>query len=208
MIQTGNANRKKLIPCAVFDFDGTLTYKETFMTFIKFSVGNKKFIKGFIKLIPDFVLLLLRLIPNWRMKEKVIKHFFGGWTEDLFLQNAESFLREEIKSKFRNECVNRLKWHKGQRHLIVIVSATLEAYLISLSDLLGVDHIIGTKLEILNGRITGKILGKNCYGAEKVVRLRELLGDLNQYYIYAYGDSRGDRELLEISDSPYFNNFG
>jgi phosphoserine phosphatase len=45
-------------------------------------------------------------------------------------------------------------------------------------------------------------ISKNCYGQEKVNRLLEVEPDRKNYYLYAYGDSRGDREMLAFADFP------
>jgi phosphatidylglycerophosphatase C len=86
----------------------------------------------------------------------------------------------------------------------ILVSASLEIYLLPWAKTIGLDQVIGTRLAVQNGLLTGRIIGQNCYGAEKVKRLQAVLGDLSQYCIYAYGDSRGDRELLEIATCPYY----
>ena len=60
---------------------------------------------------------------------------------------------------------------------------------------------IGTKVEVdLDGKLTGRFLTKNCYGPEKVNRLLEIEPDRKNYFLYAYGDSRGDKEMLECAD--------
>jgi phosphoserine phosphatase len=62
-------------------------------------------------------------------------------------------------------------------------------------------------MEIEDGRITGRLSGRNCYGPEKVERLEEVLGKLDNYLVYAYGDSKGDRELLAVADHGFFRHF-
>ena len=67
--------------------------------------------------------------------------------------------------------------------------------------------LIATKLEIRNGTVTGKFLSKNCYGIEKAHRVQEQY-NLNDYdHIYAYGDSRGDKELLGLADESFYKPF-
>ena len=69
----------------------------------------------------------------------------------------------------------------------------------------GFDDVIASHLETReDGRITGNLLGENCFGIEKVRRLEALLGPKSGYTLYAYGDSRGDRELLSSADYAYY----
>ena len=68
--------------------------------------------------------------------------------------------------------------------------------------------VIGTKVESANGRLTGRFLTPNCYGAEKVRRLKEtlpcLVSDRSHYYVIAYGDSRGDKEMFAYADESHY----
>jgi phosphoserine phosphatase len=67
--------------------------------------------------------------------------------------------------------------------------------------------IIATKLEIKNSTVTGKLQTKNCYGSEKSVRVKEAYNLDDFDHIYVYGDSRGDRELLNLAHTKNFRVF-
>ena len=86
----------------------------------------------------------------------------------------------------------------------VLISASIDAYLDPWSKLAGFDHVICSRLETTPaGNVTGRLVGLNCWGPEKVRRLEELFGPLKKYTLYAYGDSRGDKELLAGADYPF-----
>ena len=88
------------------------------------------------------------------------------------------------------------------------ISASLALYVQPWALKAGFDDVIATHLETLeDGRISGKLAGKNCFGIEKIRRLEALLGPRNGYTLYAYGDSRGDRELLSSADYAYYRKF-
>jgi phosphatidylglycerophosphatase C len=91
---------------------------------------------------------------------------------------------------------------------VVIVSASYEQYVRVVGDHLGVDAVIATRLEVESERCTGRLLGANCRGPEKLVRLRGWLAsqglDLDDVTLWAYGDSTGDRELLAAADHPHW----
>jgi phosphatidylglycerophosphatase C len=101
--------------------------------------------------------------------------------------------------------VARLRWHLELGHRVVLASASLEPYLLPLGRLLGVDGVVCTRLEQgPDGRLTGRLDGANCRGPEKERRVVEWLRehDLADATLWAYGDSRGDAELLARADHP------
>lgn len=63
---------------AVFDFDGTLIRKDSFLEFIKFAFGERAFLTGFFLNSPYLVAFKLKLYPNWKAKERVFSYFFRG----------------------------------------------------------------------------------------------------------------------------------
>lgn len=197
----------KLPAIAVFDFDGTLTRRDSLMPFLRMAVSRWQFYWGLLIVSPVLVGYALKLTPNWRAKEAVLTYFLAGWTEEKLQRLGQRFALQKLPKLLRPEAVQRLHWHQNQGHHTILISASLEAYLFPWAKQMGFDQATGTQLEIQNSRLTGRILGKNCYGSEKVERLEVLLGDLSQYCIYAYGDSRGDRELLDMANYPYYRTF-
>jgi phosphatidylglycerophosphatase C len=100
------------------------------------------------------------------------------------------------------EMRRRVEWHQGKGHEIVIVSASLDVYVEAASRALDIPHALSTSLELdEQGRITGRMLGGNCRGAEKVARLRSYLGDA-EVELWAYGNSSGDEAMLALADHP------
>lgn len=197
----------KLPIVAVFDFDNTLTRQDSLLPFLRIAVGQWQFWWGMFVMSLVLAKYALKLIPNWQAKEALLTYFFSGWEEKRLCQVTQNFAVKEIPKLLRPEVVQRLQWHQEQGHKTVLVSASLEAYLLPWAEAMGFDLATGTQLEVQNERLTGRILGKNCYGREKVERVGAMLGDLNQYCIYAYGDSRGDKELLAAATFPYYRTF-
>jgi HAD superfamily hydrolase (TIGR01490 family) len=127
-------------------------------------------------------------------------------SEEKFMQVANEYSLKHIDPILRPKAMERIQWHKEQGHKVVIVSASIACWLKPWCDRNGLE-LIATKLEIKDGVVTGKLLTKNCYGKEKVNRVKELY-NLNDYdYIYTYGDSRGDKELLELADKSFYKPF-
>ncbi len=92
----------------------------------------------------------------------------------------------------------------------MIVSASYEQYVRVVAERLGDVDVAATRLDVVDGRCTGDLLGANCRGPEKVRRLdawlRERGLDRAEITLYAYGDSSGDRELLAAADHPHWVN--
>jgi len=136
----------------------------------------------------------------------MLSYFFKGMSEEKFMQVANEYSLEHINTILRPKAMNKIAWHKEQGHKVVVVSASIECWLKPWCDKNGLG-LISTKIEIKDGLVTGKFLSKNCYGIEKANRVQEAY-DLSEYgHIYAYGDSRGDKELLELADESFYKPF-
>ena len=191
---------------ALFDFDGTITTDDSLIKFIRFSRGDSKFLVGMVILSPMLIVYKLKLIPNYRAKEYMLSHFFKDMSEEKFMQLTREYSLNHIDSVVRPKAMQKIAWHKEQGHEIVIVSASIECWLKPWCDKNNL-NLIGTKMQMQNAKVTGLFASKNCHGVEKVNRIKELY-HLNEYdYIYAYGDSSGDKELLELADEKFYKPF-
>jgi phosphatidylglycerophosphatase C len=191
---------------ALFDFDGTITTQDSFLKFIRFVVGDAKFVVGLIILSPILIAFKLKIIPNYKAKSIVISYFFKGYEEVEFKNLAREYSLSQIDKIVRPKAKDRLVWHKDQGHKIVIVSASIDYWIYPWCFKNGFE-LLATKLETKDGLLTGNILGNNCYGIEKACRIKQNY-DLGQIeYIYAYGDSKGDKEMLEIAHKSFYKFF-
>jgi len=193
---------------AAFDFDGTLTRRDTLLPFLFHTLGSFEVARHALVLSPTLVGYGLGLIRNDIAKERVFVQCLAGMRMDELRQHAERFAENVLPTLLRTEALLRLDWHKRQGHHCMVISASLELYVRPWAIKTGFDDVIATHLEVReDGRITGKLAGANCFGTEKVRRLDALLGDRGSYTLYAYGDSRGDKELLSAADYAYYRNF-
>ena len=191
---------------ALFDFDGTITTDDSLIKFIRFAIGDTKTILGMILLSPMLILYKLKLITNYKAKEIMLSYFFKGINEKEFKKVAKEYSLNHIDKIVRPKAMKKIKWHKSQGHKVVIVSASIECWLKPWCDKNSLE-LIATQLEIKDNLMTGKLLTKNCYGIEKVNRVKKIY-NLDDYdYIYAYGDSRGDRELLALANEGFYKPF-
>ena len=191
---------------ALFDFDGTITTKDSLVDFIQFAVGKGTYYKGLVKLSIMLTLYTIKVIPNHAAKEKLIGYFFRGWNASDFEKISNKYALSRIDKIIRPKALEKIDWHEKQGHKIIIVSASMKCWLQSWCDKHEIE-LISTQLEIKDQKITGKFATKNCYGIEKVNRIKKL-HDLSDYdYIYAYGDSSGDTELLALADESFYRPF-
>lgn len=190
---------------ALFDFDGTITKKDSFQDYLIYTIGIRRLFTGLYILVPILIAYFLKLMSNEKAKQKVLSFFFKGMSEKDFYATGNLYCLKKIESIIRQDAVQRIKWHKKQGHEVVIVTASLFCWLAGWCSTQGVE-LISTQMEVIDGYLSGRFSGKNCYGPEKVVRLKKSY-DLESYYIYAYGDSRGDREMLELADEKYYKYF-
>jgi phosphatidylglycerophosphatase C len=192
---------------ALFDFDGTLTEKDTLTEFIRFFCRkeNRKYLKSFFH-IPMWLFNKLGVISNQRARRELIKMYFRGTPTDLLCSIAEEFVAQKLPQLFNQKALEKLQWHKEQGHEIVVVSATPSLWIRIWAYDLNI-KVIASELEIYEGVYSGKFSTRNCNGAEKVKRIKAALR-LNEYnYIYAYGDTGGNKQMLNLADESYYKSF-
>ena len=182
-----------------FDFDGTLTTRDTLLEFIRFACGTPRFLLGFLLYSPLLVLMKLRLYSNGKAKQKVFAHFFKGMTIEAFDALCQDFARTH-RHLLRPETVCLLQQALSEGAEVLVVSASIDNWV---QPFFPTVTVLGTQIEVIDGRLTGRFLTPNCYGQEKVRRILALHPDRSAYRLTAYGDSRGDRELLAFADEAH-----
>jgi HAD superfamily hydrolase (TIGR01490 family) len=192
---------------AAFDFDGTITTKDTLLEFIKFVKGNKAFYIGFLRFSPFIISYKLKLYPNWKAKQKIFNHFFGGMKYHDFRLEGERF-SDRLDSMIRPKALEAINEHLKNKNTIYVISASITEWVSPFCKRIGITNTLGTEIEVDDqGFLTGKFLSSNCYGPEKVNRLLEKEPDRDSYTLYAYGDSKGDKNLIEFADKGWYNKF-
>src|SRR5882757_6217083 len=157
---------------AFFDFDGTITTKDTLLEFIKFSKGRFRFYAGFLLNSPWLIAYRLGVISNQAAKERILTWFFGGCPLPLFQEQCESFAAGITPGLIRPKALKEIALLQEKGADIVIVSASPENWLQPWTQSLSI-KLIATRLEIRDNALTGKILHRNCHGEEKCARIRE-----------------------------------
>lgn len=190
----------------IYDFDGTLTRRDSFLDFIRYTCGSRSLYCGLLLFSPLLILMKLRLYANGRAKERLFTHFFQGMSIRVFddLCAKYGLSRADLLLDAARKAVNEVA-SNGYR--IFIVSASVDRWVLPFFRDVPNVTVIGTQIEVENGLVTGRFSTPNCYGAEKVRRIQALLPYRKQYKLIAHGDSRGDKEMLNYADQGYFRPF-
>lgn len=189
-----------------FDFDGTLTVRDSFIAFLAWRAGPVRWGLGLVKLIPSVVAYGLDR-DRGRLKGRFVREFLGGQSVEAVEASARQFAQQHAQSLFRPDAVAAWRrWRKAGAK-IVIVTASPEIIVAPFARGLGADMLIGSRLQVdENGRIRGPLEGANCRAVEKVTRLREVFGP-DVRLTAAYGDTGGDRDMLQIAEERGYRVF-
>ena len=190
---------------ALFDFDGTLTTKDSLLEFIRFSVGTMKFYLVMGLFLPVIIYYKFFRKDGEQAKRMVLSFLFKGKKESELETSGASFSRMVIPEIIRSETMNELEDLRKHGYKIVVISASISMWLKPWAEELDVE-LICTEFEFQDGIFTGRFATPNCNGEEKVKRINEHL-NVNDYSpIYAYGNSHGDLPMLRLADFPFMNN--
>jgi len=180
---------------AFFDLDGTITFKDSFIDFIRYSEGNYLLFLGLLFNFPFIILYFLKCYSNHRLKERVFTFFFKNCTQSELIGKGILYSRQHLLNICYPSALKLIQWHKDQNHDVYILTASSGIWLdewCKANNLI----LIGTNFETVNGVYTGRIEGKNCHGEEKEHRIREILSTYNALETYGYGNEKSDRYYL------------
>lgn len=189
---------------AIFDLDGTLTKRDTFLPFLLTIIKIRPSRLPYIPILPFFVLFYyLKIIDNHKLKQAFLFAFLAGVEVDHVLSVASTFAGQLFKSGMNPAGMKMLRYHIDRGDHVIIATASFCFYVKTLADCLGVDDIICTEAEIVAGRLTGRIKGLNCHGKEKLRRIKLCLGNTPDKNIIAYSDHSSDFPMLEWAGKGY-----
>jgi phosphatidylglycerophosphatase C len=192
---------------AFFDFDGTISTRDTLPLFLRFACGTGRCAAAALRVSPMLLGHLVGVVDNGKAKERLIGSLLAGQNRGDILAAGESFCSSVLPAFIRARAVERIRQHQRFGHRVVVLSASLEEWLAPWCRSLQIE-ICGTRLEYdAKGMATGRFATPNCHGKEKVRRAENLLGSDPRPATYAYGDSRGDKELLVWADQSWYRPF-
>ena len=197
---------------ALFDSDGTLYSNQMGWGMMKYEEINGRRNRArlyYASLMPGYLLNKSGLIKPERFQHTLIMgltNFFKGLSLEDGMSLFNWVVNEYLLPSKRGDVVDRVKKHQQQGHQVVIASGSFTPCLDIIGKHFGVDHLIGTQLEIQNERYTGNIIPPLITGTAKAEKIRELLStyreDVDWASSYAYGDSFTDRDMLGLVGHP------
>lgn len=197
----------------VFDFDGTITTRDTFALFLRYYAGTTTWALNIVRLMPTFIAYKLGRIDRHAVKHAVINRFFAGKSEEDVNARAVQFAQEVIPGLVRPAALHRidelLHDPKCGPDSLYICSASIGPYLREWASSRNIhpNHVMATELAVVNDRITEGLNGYNVWGPNKVRRIFDQFAPQSVKIIEAYGDTRGDREMLHAAEASFFQPF-
>jgi phosphatidylglycerophosphatase C len=193
-------------PLVAFDFDGTLTVKDSFLAFLRWRAGPVRYALGLSRLTTASVAFLTNQ-DRGKLKERAVAEFLKGVPRADLERDARAFAAHAAPQLLRPDAVEAWRrWRAKGAHL-VIVTASPEILVHPFARVLGAEWLLGTGLAFdADDRCSGLLDGENCRGEAKVARLREVFGP-DVHLAAAYGDTSGDTEMLSIADEKGFKVF-
>ena len=193
-------------PIVAFDFDGTLTVKDSYLAFLRWRAGPIGYALGVLKLIPQIFAYLFNR-DRGRLKAAATEIFLRGASQDELARDARRFAEASAAGLLRPDALATWRNHAEAGDMVVIVTASPEDVVAPFAELLAAELLIGTRLERdSENRITGRFLGENCRAEEKVARLREAFGQ-DMTLAAAYGDTSGDEAMLAFAAQGHMRVF-
>lgn len=192
---------------AAFDFDGTISQRDTLLGFLVKAGGPATVAQALLANSARLAHGLRSSTARNSAKEQVLGRVLCGRPEDEMIAVGQAYARE-VAHSFRPETLAAIRRHHADDHETVIVSASLVYYLRPIASVLGIGDVIGVEMEVgADGRLTGSLARPNVRGEQKAVRLREWIdatasSDRTEVELWAYGDSSGDDALLAMADHP------
>ena len=193
-------------PLVAFDFDGTLTVRDSYTAFLRWRAGPLRYAAAVASLAPDLLAYLAHR-DRGRLKAALTRKLLRGASRATLTSDAERFAAEAFDHLMRPDALAAWRAHGEAGDLRVIVTASPEEVVAPFARRLGAERLIGTRLAFdAQDRATGGFDGANCRGAKKVSRLEAAFGS-GVRLAAAYGDTSGDREMLAIAERPGFRVF-
>ncbi|MFY1047572.1 HAD family hydrolase [Chryseobacterium sp. GP-SGM7] len=188
-----------------FDFDGTLTYKDTMFLYLKF-YNPSKFRVQFLKHIPLFILLKLKLAETEKVKKSFIGSVLKGQLQSKIEEKSKQFFEENYPKIVRENALDFIKNIDRENTQSLMVTASLDIWAKPFAEKLQM-NLVSTRAEFKNGVFTGNFIGKNCNGKEKLERIKKEISDDKYDKIIAFGDTSGDKPMLKWANEGHYQFF-
>lgn len=191
---------------AAFDFDETLITKDSLFDFLAYSFPRPLFYWRALLFIPTFLRFKMGRVSRDQGKQRLLSLFLRNMPEETFHKLCAAYA-VRIRQIENSDAIRRLQWHHDQKHEAVVISASIEDWIRPWAHERGIDTVLATRLERRNGRLTGALKGKNCFGPEKVLRFKAAYPKRADYQLYMYGDGKSDQDMFAYADAVFEQKF-
>ncbi|MBS1572477.1 MAG: haloacid dehalogenase-like hydrolase [Bacteroidetes bacterium] len=189
----------------LFDFDGTITYKDTMFLFLNF-YNPTRYRKAFLKHIPLFILLKLNLADAENVKKSFVSSILKGEKQIKIEEKSQQFFKKYFPKAIRENALDFLQNINSNFVDTYIVTASLDIWVKPFAQQLNI-KLIATESEFVEGLFTGNFITPNCNGPEKVNRIKQAIEGKKYDKIIAFGDTNGDKEMLSFANESHFKFF-
>lgn len=188
-----------------FDFDGTITKKDTMFSFLKY-YDSSLFYRKFVENLPFFVLMKFNLVETQKVKQKFIFSILKGQSRKKIEEKAQLFFDEFYPKIIREKALDFIKKLDKEKSECFLVTASLDIWTKRFAEEWNM-KLLATKSNFEGGFYTEKFLSKNCNGEEKVKRIKAEITNEEFEKTVAFGDTKGDFPMLNWSDEKHFRYF-
>lgn len=186
-------------PIVAFDFDGTLTVRDSFKAFLRWRAGPVRYALGLARLAPGALAYLVHR-DRGRIKAQAVAEFLKGIPKSQLEAEAKAFADAVAPRFLRPDALSKWRLWRAEGAQLVIVTASPREVVAPFAQALDADRLIATELAFdSEQRVTGRFASPNCRGPEKVTRLEAAFGPGLRLRA-AYGDTSGDHEMLAIAE--------
>ena len=191
---------------AFFDFDHTITTKDSFLDFITYVKGRRALYTAMLRFVLPSIGYKLGLVSGATIKERYLTYFFKDLPISQFKEWGTSYAKEQLPNIIHPKALARIKWHQSQGHEIVVVTASIDYWIVEWTNSMKLE-LIATQLEQNQALLTGRLDGGNCNGQEKVKRISAKYNFENIEDSYGYGNSGGDKPMLSLVNHRFYKYF-
>lgn len=200
----GATGEKPSVIAAVFDVDRTLvpitTTERIFIRFLarKGVLGPTTVAKTLL-----FVMLHLHKMSPFEAIRRQ-RAYLAGQPYAKMRALAEECFESDIKPRVSAAGLAAIREHKGRGETIILLSGSLDFLLEPLQQYVQADHLIAAHMEVVKGKLTGRILGHYPYGSLKATIMQHFAREhgLDFSRSYAYADHHTDHEILRLFGNP------
>uniref|UniRef100_A0A7C3SNE7 HAD-IB family hydrolase n=1 Tax=Dictyoglomus turgidum TaxID=513050 RepID=A0A7C3SNE7_9BACT len=189
----------------ILDLDNVIIKDQSQKLLLKY-LFKKKLI-GFWYFLKIYLWFLFYRVGLVKSPKKVIEYAFR-FLKDKKVEEidkiADQFLNEILKHNIFKEVIDIIEKHKKEDRELIIISNVIDIIVKKVANFLNIKNYIGTRLEIINDKFTGKILGDIVYGENKTKYFNNFIKENNLSFdkIWSYGDHITDLDILKIASNP------